>query len=122
MAGSQLKQLKAALKDKGLIGQTNVSQKKLKKKNSQSSTNNNTKNINRDEKLQQLKEIRDQFNKFDQKINRSKHDISIIHQGKFVKVGSKQHNSLAVKNGNMQRQMKMQYDLENSNMVKLVGY
>ena len=32
MAGSQLKQLKAALKDKGLIGQTNVSQKKLKKK------------------------------------------------------------------------------------------
>ena len=87
MAGSQLKQLKAALKDKGLIGQTNVSQKKLKKKNSQSSTNNNTKNINRDEKLQQLKEIRDQFNKFDQKINRSKHDISIIHQGKFVKVG-----------------------------------
>ena len=112
MAGSQLKQLKAALKDKGLIGQTNVSQKKLKKKNSQSSTNNNTKNINRDEKLQQLKEIRDQFNKFDQKINRSKHDISIIHQGKFVKVGSKQHNSLAIKNGNMQRQMKMQYDLE----------
>ena len=68
MAGSQLKQLKAALKDKGLIGQTNVSQKKLKKKNSQSSTNNNTKNINRDEKLQQLKEIRDQFNKFDQKL------------------------------------------------------
>ena len=57
MAGSQLKQLKAALKDKGLIGQTNVSQKKLKKKNSQSSTNNNTKNINRDEKLQQLKKF-----------------------------------------------------------------
>lgn len=111
MAGSQLKQLKAALKDKGLIGQTNVSQKKKQKKKNSQSTNNN-KSFNRDEKLQQLKEIRDQFNKFDQKINRSKHDISIIHQGKFVKVGSKQHNSLAIKNGNIQRQMKMQYDLE----------
>ena len=42
--------------------------RKAEEKNSQSSTNNNTKNINRDEKLQQLKEIRDQFNKFDQKL------------------------------------------------------
>ncbi|RCK58202.1 putative nucleolar complex protein 14 [Candida viswanathii] len=115
MAGSQLKQLKAALKDKGLIGQTNTSKKSKKSKTS------NRNETNRDEKQQKLNEIREQFNKFDNKINRSKHDISIIHQGKFVKVGSKQHNATVEKNGSIQRQMKMQYDLEKRQKGKSGG-
>ena len=115
MAGSQLKQLKAALKDKGLIGQTNTSKKNKKSKTSKRNE------TNRDDRKQKLEEIREQFNKFDQRINRSKHDISIIHQGKFVKVGSKQHNAIASKNGVMQKQMKMQYDLEKRQYGKTGG-
>ncbi|KAL6453121.1 LOW QUALITY PROTEIN: NOP14 Probable nucleolar complex protein 14 [Candida maltosa Xu316] len=116
MAGSQLKQLKAALKEKGLIGQTNTSKKSKKSKT------NNRNEINRDEKLQNLNNIRTQFNKFDQKINRSKHDVSIIHQGKFVKAGSKEHNATSSKNGAMLRQMKMQYDLEKHQSGKTGGF
>ncbi|EER33517.1 hypothetical protein CTRG_02335 [Candida tropicalis MYA-3404] len=115
MAGSQLKQLKAALKEKGLIGQTNTSKKNKKSKTSKRNE------TNRDDRQQKLEEIREQFNKFDQRINRSKHDISIVHQGKFVKVGSKQHNAIATKNGAMQKQMKMQYDLEKRQNGKTGG-
>lgn len=107
MAGSQLKQLKSALKEKGLIGQTNTNKKKYTK--SKTSRRNE---VDRDLRQQNLNEIRDQFNKFDQRINRTKHDITIASKDGFVKVGSKQHNAVTAKNGAMQKQMKMQYDLE----------
>ncbi|CCG25865.1 Nop14 nucleolar protein [Candida orthopsilosis Co 90-125] len=107
MAGSQLKQLKSALKEKGLIGQTNTNKKKSAK--SKTSRRNE---VDRDLRQQNLHEIRDQFNKFDQRINRTKHDITIASKDGFVKVGSKQHNAVTAKNGAMQKQMKMQYDLE----------
>ena len=107
MAGSQLKQLKSALKEKGLIGQTNTNKKKSGK--SRTSRRNE---VDRDLRQQNLSQVRDEFNKFDQRINRTKHDITIASKEGFVKVGSKQHNAVTAKNGAMQKQMKMQYDLE----------
>lgn len=112
MAGSQLKQLKAALKSKGLIGQTNTKSKKSKHSRSESK---------RDEKQKHLDDIRDQFNKFDQRINRTKHDVTIIQNGSFVKMGSKQHNATSQRNGAVQRTMKMQYELEKSKKGKSGG-
>ncbi|KAI5950625.1 NOP14 [Candida margitis] len=116
MAGSQLKQLKSALKEKGLIGQTNTN----KKKNAKSRTSRRNE-VDRDLRQQNLHEIRDQFNKFDQRINRTKHDITIASKDGFVKVGSKQHNAVTVKNGAMQKQMKMQYDLEKQKRGRIGG-
>ncbi|KAG7660503.1 NOP14 [[Candida] subhashii] len=112
MAGSQLKQLKAALKSKGLIGQTNTKSKKAKHSRSETK---------RDEKEKHINDIRDQFNKFDQRVNRTKHDVSIIQNGSFVKMGSKQHNATSQRNGAVQRTMKMQYELEKSKKGKTGG-
>ncbi|KAI3404286.2 NOP14 [Candida oxycetoniae] len=116
MAGSQLKRLKLALKEKGLIGQTNSASKKAKK--SKTSRRNE---VDRDERQANLSDIRSQFNTFDSKINRTKHDITITQGGEFVTVGSKQHNAYTAKNGAMQRQMKMQYDLEKKKRNKTGG-
>ncbi|KAI5948681.1 NOP14 [Candida theae] len=116
MAGSQLKQLKSALKEKGLIGQTNTNKKKAAK--SRTSRRNE---VDRDLRQQNLNVVRDQFNKFDQRINRTKHDITIASKDGFVKVGSKQHNAVTAKNGAMQKQMKMQYDLEKEKRGKTGG-
>ncbi|KAI5952559.1 NOP14 [Candida jiufengensis] len=116
MAGSQLKQLKAALKEKGLIGQTNTNNKKSTK--GKTSRRNET---NRDLQQQNLQEIRNNFNKFDQRINRTKHDISIATKQGMVKIGSKQHNEYAAKNGAMQKQIKMQYDMEKNRKGKTGG-
>lgn len=60
MAGSQLKQLKAALKAKGLVGQTNV-----KKKNKKSAPSETRKD--QEEKKRALGQIHDDFNLFDNK-------------------------------------------------------
>ncbi|CAK9439107.1 uncharacterized protein LODBEIA_P33310 [Lodderomyces beijingensis] len=105
MAGSQLKQLKSALREKGLLGQTNTK----KSKKSKTSRRNE---VDRDLQKQNLFNVRSEFNKFDQRINRSKHDVSITAGKEFVKVGSKQHNDATAKKGAMQKQMKSQYDLE----------
>ncbi|WLF79927.1 nucleolar complex protein 14 [Lodderomyces elongisporus] len=115
MAGSQLKQLKSALKEKGLIGQTNTSKKSKKSKTSRRNE------IDRDLQKQNLLSVRDQFNKFDQRINRTKHDITITAGGEFVKVGSKQHNATTAKKGAIQKQMKMQYDLEKRKRNRVGG-
>ncbi|KAH3680944.1 hypothetical protein WICMUC_000087 [Wickerhamomyces mucosus] len=66
MAGSQLKQLKAALKENGLVGQTNVKRKNTKKAPSES---------RRDDKQAVLEKIREQFNPFELKVNRKKTDL-----------------------------------------------
>jgi nucleolar protein 14 len=66
MAGSQLKQLKAALKENGLTGQTNVKRKKTTKKAPSDSR--------RDEREEVISKIRQQFNPFEIKVNRTKHD------------------------------------------------
>ncbi|KAK6455672.1 putative nucleolar complex protein 14 [Scheffersomyces xylosifermentans] len=113
MAGSQLKQLKEALKSKGLIGQTNI-----KKKNKKSKTPSETR---RNDKQEVIGEIRDQFNQFDHRINRTKHDVTIIQGGKFVKLGSKQHNDATRSHSTAQKTMKMQYDLEKSSKGRAGG-
>ncbi|EGW31411.1 uncharacterized protein SPAPADRAFT_154530 [Spathaspora passalidarum NRRL Y-27907] len=112
MAGSQLKQLKAALKEKGLIGQTNTKSKKSK---------HNKAEVKRDDRQHKIDEVRNEFNKFDTKINRTKHDVSIIQQGKFVKMGSKQHNETSARNGAVLKTMKMQYNLEKGRRGKTGG-
>ncbi|CAR30094.1 snoRNA-binding rRNA-processing protein NOP14 [Lachancea thermotolerans CBS 6340] len=64
MAGSQLKNLKNALKEQGFTGQTNVKgSKKLKRK---------AKEYDRDERTKAIARIREQFNPFDVKMNRDK--------------------------------------------------
>lgn len=70
MGGSQLKQLKAALKLHGLIGQPNV--KKSKGENKKQS-----KHYDREERAQVLSKIREQFNPFEVKTNRNKRDITL---------------------------------------------
>jgi nucleolar protein 14 len=66
MAGSQLKQLKAALKEGGLTGQTNIKKKKGTKK-APSDTR-------RDDKQEVISKIREQFNPFEIKVNKKKKD------------------------------------------------
>uniref|UniRef100_A0A0L0NQA2 Nucleolar complex protein 14 n=1 Tax=Candidozyma auris TaxID=498019 RepID=A0A0L0NQA2_CANAR len=105
MAGSQLKQLKAALKAKGLVGQTNV-----KKKNKKSAPSETRKD--QEEKKRALGQIHDDFNLFDNKINRAKHDYTIIQGGKFVKAGSKQHNDVAKSKSGLEKALKMNYEAD----------
>lgn len=64
MAGSQLKQLKAALKEGGLTGQTNIKKKKSTKK-APSDTR-------RDDRAETISKIREQFNPFEIKVNKQK--------------------------------------------------
>lgn len=105
MAGSQLKQLKAALKSKGLVGQTNV-----KKKNKKAAPSETRKD--QEEKKRALGKIHDEFNLFDNRINRAKHDYTIIQGGKFVKAGSKQHNDTAKSRSGVEQAMKLNYDAD----------
>ncbi|CDO93265.1 unnamed protein product [Kluyveromyces dobzhanskii CBS 2104] len=65
MAGSQLKNLKAALKANGLTGQTNVKKKSKKKGKS-------PREFDREERQKTIEKIREQFNPFDVKANRNK--------------------------------------------------
>ncbi|CAH01781.1 snoRNA-binding rRNA-processing protein NOP14 [Kluyveromyces lactis] len=65
MGGSQLKNLKAALKANGLTGQTNV--KKSSKKKGKS-----PREFDREERQKTIERIREQFNPFDVKTNRNK--------------------------------------------------
>lgn len=113
MAGSQLKQLKAALKSSGLIGQTNQ-----KKKNQRSKTPSETR---RQDREQVINGIRENFNSFDQRFDRTKHDVSVISGGKFVKAGSKQHNAATRAKSTVQKTMRMQYDLEKTQHNKTGG-
>ncbi|KAK7679776.1 hypothetical protein QCA50_017098 [Cerrena zonata] len=94
MAGSQLKQLKEALKNNGLVGQTNV-----KRKNKKSKTPHETRRANDDSK-KILNGIRSQFNQFDSRINRNKHDFSII-QGAQSSFKSK---------SNVEKNLKLEYE------------
>ena len=74
MAGSQLKQLKAALKENGLTGQTNVKRKGKGSKRAPSETR-------RDDREEKIQRIREQFNPFEIKTNKTKYETN----GKFVK-------------------------------------
>lgn len=105
MAGSQLKQLKAALQTNGLIGQTNI-----KRKNKKAKTGSETRRANDDSK-NILAGIRGQFNQFDNKVNRNKHDYTIIQGGKFVKAGSKQHNEATKNRSSIENSLKAEYAL-----------
>lgn len=113
MAGSQLKQLKATLKANGLIGQTNI-----KKKNKKSKAPSETR---RNDKDKILTNIRDQFNQFDQRFNRTKHDVTTILGGKFVKVGSKQHNDSTKSKSNIEKSLKMEYEYQKKHKGKNGG-
>ncbi|EJS44411.1 nop14p [Saccharomyces arboricola H-6] len=66
MAGSQLKNLKAALKARGLTGQTNVRGKSKKNPKRQA------KEYDREEKKKAIAEIREEFNPFEVKAARNK--------------------------------------------------
>ncbi|KAF3991280.1 hypothetical protein FT663_02781 [Candidozyma haemuli var. vulneris] len=105
MAGSQLKQLKAALKAKGLVGQTNV-----KKKNKKAAPSETRKD--QEEKKRALGKIHDDFNLFDNRINRAKHDYTIIQGGQFVKAGSKQHNETAKTRSGVEKAMQLDYEAD----------
>lgn len=105
MARSQLKQLKEALRTKGLVGQTNV--KKKNRKIAPSETRRD-----QEERKKELGKIRDEFNRFDQRVNRSKHDYSVISGGKFVKAGSKQHNDTSINKSNVENAMRQEYEEE----------
>lgn len=105
MAGSQLKRLKASLKENGLIGQTNI-----KRKNQKSKTPSETRKSN-EKKAKLLDNIRSEFNLFDTKVNRNKHDFTVIQGGKFVKAGSKQHNQATKSRSNVEKSLQVEYDL-----------
>ncbi|VEU22328.1 DEKNAAC103656 [Brettanomyces naardenensis] len=66
MAGSQLKRLRATLKDAGLIGQTNT--KRKGKKHSRKTPN----ETRREDRQRVIAEIREEFNPFDVKMTRDK--------------------------------------------------
>ncbi|KAJ9113430.1 hypothetical protein QFC19_000350 [Naganishia cerealis] len=102
MAGSQLKQLRASLKEKGLVGQTNV-----KRKNKNAKTPSETR---RQDHNKIISEIRNDFNQFDNRYNRTKHDVTTILKGKFVKVGSKQHNEASRNNQSVEQALKSQHE------------
>lgn len=102
MAGSQLKQLRASLKEKGLVGQTNV-----KRKNKSAKTPSETR---RQDHNKIISEIRNDFNQFDNRYNRTKHDVTTILKGQFVKVGSKQHNEASRNNQTVEQALKSQYE------------
>lgn len=102
MAGSQLKQLRASLKEKGLVGQTNV-----KRGNRKSKTPSETRRQDRDKIIG---EIRSDFNQFDNRYNRTKHDVTTILKGQFVKVGSRQHHDATRSNTTVEQGMKREYD------------
>jgi len=74
MAGSQLKQLKAALRENGLTGQTNVKRKGKSSKKAPSDTR-------RDDREEKIQKIREQFNPFEIKVNRNKTETN----GRFIK-------------------------------------
>lgn len=104
MAGSQLKQLKASLKANGLTGQSNVKKNKKSKKTATE--------IRRDERAEIISGIREQFNRFDTKTNRTKHDFTVIQGGKFVKSGSKQHSNPSRAKSMVEENLRMQYGVQ----------
>lgn len=114
MAGSQLKQLKEALKSKGLVGQTNV-----KRKNRKIAPTDTRKD--QEEKRREIGKIRNEFNQFDQRFNRSKHDFTVISGGKFVKAGSKQHNASTRTHGSTERAMKLGYEMDRKSKSRVGG-
>lgn len=112
MAGSQLKQLKAALKTNGLTGQANVKKGKKTKTATE---------IRRDEREEVISNIRQQFNKFDTKTNRTKHDFTVIQGGKFVKAGSAQHNNSTQSRSKMEESLRLEYGAKKSRNGKTGG-
>lgn len=104
MAGSQLKQLKATLQAKGLVGQTNG---KKGKKIAASDTRRDQAARARD-----LEKIRGEFNQFDTRVNRTKRDYTVIQGGAFVTAGKQQNNKLSRSHGGIEAAMKAEYDVE----------
>lgn len=104
MAGSQLKQLKALLQAKGLVGQTNG---KKGKKIAASDTRRDQAARARD-----LDKIRGEFNQFDNRVNRTKRDYTVIQGGAFVTAGKQQNNKLSRTHGGMEAAMRAEYEVE----------
>lgn len=102
MAGSQLKQLKAQLQAKGLVGQSNG---KKGKRVAASDTR-------RDQasRAKELELIRGEFNKFDTRMNRTKRDYTVIQGGAFVTAGKQKNHNLSRTHGGMESAMRAEYD------------
>lgn len=114
MAGSQLKQLKEALKAKGLVGQTNV--KRKNKKIAPSETRRD-----QQQRQREMGVLRDEFNQFDSRINRTKHDYTVIAGGKFVTAGLRQHNAAAKSRLNVEKALKTDYDADKKTRHRVGG-
>ncbi|EGV62416.1 nucleolar complex protein 14 [Yamadazyma tenuis] len=110
MAGSQLKKLKAELKSKGLVGQTNT-----KSRNKRNKAPSESRKSDKEEILQG---IRSKFNVFDARINRVKRDVTIIENGKFVKMGESEKSNPTKSNSFMNKNLKIAYDLHKSQKGK----
>lgn len=104
MAGSQLKQLKATLKAKGLVGQTNG---KKGKKIAASETRRDQATRTRD-----LDQIRGEFNRFDTRVNRTKRDYTIIQGGNFVTAGKQQQHRLSKTHGGVEAALRAEYEAQ----------
>ncbi|CAH6719223.1 probable nucleolar complex protein 14 [[Candida] jaroonii] len=100
MAGSQLKKLKAELKSQGLIGQTNIKNKKRP--------------ADRDKTKEKLGEIREKFNVFDNKVNRVKRDVTTIEHGKFVTIGKGNVKNTSKTNSFLNKNLKLAYEAHKS--------
>lgn len=100
MAGSQLKKLKAELKSQGLIGQTNIKNKKRP--------------ADRDKTKEKLGEIREKFNVFDNKVNRVKRDVTTIENGKFVTIGKGNVKNTSKTNSFLNKNLKLAYEAHKS--------
>lgn len=112
MAGSQLKKLRNELKQQGLIGQTNVKNKKLNKK---SKTPSETR---RQDQTDIINGIRQKFNVFDSKVNRVKRDVTTLQNGKLVKLGETDLNNPIKSNSFMNKQLKTAYNLSKNQKSK----
>ncbi|AOA64740.1 Maturation and nuclear export of 40S ribosomal subunits interacting protein [Komagataella phaffii CBS 7435] len=107
MAGSQLKKLKATLKEAGLTGQTNVKQKgKRHSRKTPSDTR-------RDDRAQVISRIREQFNPFEVRKGKTKFEVS---NGRSVGVAKP---SVSKQVGEQQR--RAAYDVTKSRRNKVGG-
>lgn len=113
MGGSQLKKFKATLKENGLTGQTNSKGKNRKDKA--------ISNSRRNDKEETLKNIRQEFNQFDGKIEKRKHPVTSIEGGQLVNGGTKPITNVTKKKSAMENMLKMQYEVNKNRKGKTGG-
>lgn len=102
MAGSQLKQLKAQLQSKGLVGQSNG---KKGKRVAASDTRRD-----QESRAKELEQIRGEFNKFDTRVNRTKRDYTVIQGGAFVTAGKQKNHNASRTHGGIESSMRAEYE------------